>query len=126
VNQLITLAEQLDADVWQAINAAEIKPFGLQVFKAGLGIGGHCPPIDPQFLTWRANEVGTEFPFIKRAHKMNERMLGRVVEEVTTALKTRDIPLGDASMLVSGVAYKPNVGDQRNSPAIDVFGNLRN
>ena len=125
VNQLVSLAEQLDADVWEAINAAGSKPFGFQAFEPGPGVGGHCIPIDPQFLTWRANEAGTELPFIEYAHKVNERMPERVVEGVTTALKARGVPVEDASILAFGAAYKPNVGDPRHSPAIDVFESLR-
>lgn len=125
VNQLVALAERLDADVWEAIDAAGTKPFGFQAFEPGPGVGGHCIPIDPQFLTWRANEVGTELPFIEHAHEVNEGMPGRVVEGVTTALEARGVPLADASILAFGAAYKPNVGDPRHSPAIDVFEDLR-
>ena len=125
VNQLVALAERLDADVWEAIDAAGTKPFGFQAFEPGPGVGGHCIPIDPQFLTWRANEVGTELPFIEHAHEVNEGMPGRVVEGVTTALEARGVPLEAASILVFGAAYKPNVGDPRHSPAIDVFEELR-
>lgn len=125
VNQLVALAERLDADVWKAIDAAGTKPFGFQAFEPGPGVGGHCIPIDPQFLTWRANETGTELPFIEHAHEVNEGMPGRVVEGVTTALEARGVPLEDASVLAFGAAYKPNVGDPRHSPAIDVFEELR-
>ena len=125
VNQLVTLAEQLEADVWDAIEAAETKPFGFQAFEPGPGVGGHCIPIDPQFLTWRASESGTELPFIEHAHEINERMPTQVVNGVTTAIKARGVPLEEAVILAFGAAYKPNVGDSRNSPAIDVVKNLR-
>jgi nucleotide sugar dehydrogenase len=125
VNQLVALAEQLDADVWRAIDAAGTKPFGFQSFEPGPGVGGHCIPIDPQFLMWRANELGTELPFFEHAHEVNEGMPNRVVEGVTTALKARGVPVDDASVLVFGAAYKPNIGDPRHSPAIDVFKQLR-
>ncbi|GAA0512860.1 UDP-N-acetyl-D-glucosamine dehydrogenase [Halorubrum aquaticum] len=125
VNQLVALAERLDADVWEAIEAAGTKPFGFQAFEPGPGVGGHCIPIDPQFLTWRAGELGTELPFIEHAHEVNEEMPDRVVEGVTTALEARGVPLEDASVLAFGAAYKPNVGDPRHAPAIDVFEDLR-
>jgi len=125
VNQLVALAERLDADVWEAIEAAGTKPFGFQAFKPGPGVGGHCIPIDPQFLTWRASELGTELPFIEHAHDVNEAMPGRVVDGVTTALEARGISPTDASVLALGAAYKPNVGDPRRSPAIEVVKDLR-
>ena len=125
VNQLVALARRIDADVWEAIDAAGTKPFGFQAFDPGPGVGGHCIPIDPQFLTWRAEEVGTDLPFIEHAHEVNERMPSRVVEGVTTALEARDVSLGDATILAFGAAYKPNVGDPRRSPAITVFEELK-
>lgn len=125
VNQLVALAERLDADVWEAIEAAGTKPFGFQAFEPGPGVGGHCIPIDPQFLTWRANELGTELPFIEHAQEVNEMMPKRVVEDVTTALGARGVPIEEASILAFGAAYKPNVGDLRNSPAVEVVETLR-
>lgn len=125
VNQLVALTERLEADVWEAIDAAGSKPFGFQAFEPGPGVGGHCIPIDPQFLTWRANELGTELPFIDHAQQVNERMPERVVEGVITALKARDRTLSDASVLAFGAAYKPNIADPRNSPAIEVTKSLR-
>ncbi|MFD1597515.1 nucleotide sugar dehydrogenase [Halobellus rarus] len=125
VNQLVALAERLDADVWEAIEAAGTKPFGFQAFEPGPGVGGHCIPIDPQFLTWQADELGTELPFIEHAHEVNEEMPGRVVDGVTTALEARGISPDDASVLAFGAAYKSNVGDPRHSPAIEVFNGLR-
>ncbi len=125
VNQLVALAERLDADVWEAIEAAGTKPFGFQAFEPGPGVGGHCIPIDPQFLTWRAEQVGTELPFIEHAHRVNESMPGRVVDGVTDALRARGVDPTDATILVLGAAYKPNVADPRNAPAIAVFESLR-
>jgi nucleotide sugar dehydrogenase len=125
VNQVVALAERLDADVWEAIEAAGTKPFGFQAFEPGPGVGGHCIPIDPQFLTWRASELGTELPFIEHAHEVNEGMPERVVEGVMTALRARGISPDDASVMAFGAAYKPNVGDPRHSPAIVVSEHLR-
>ena len=125
VNQLVALTERLDADVWEAIDAAGSKPFGFQAFEPGPGVGGHCIPIDPQFLTWRANQLGTELPFIDHAQQVNEEMPERVVEGVITALKARGVALSDASVIAFGAAYKPNIADPRNSPAIEVVKTLR-
>jgi len=125
VNHLTTLTERLEADVWEAIDAAGTKPFGFQAFNPGPGVGGHCIPVDPQFLTWRANDLGTELPFVEHAHEVNESMPHRVVEGVSSAVEARGTKLEDASILAFGAAYKPNVGDARNSPAIDVFESLR-
>lgn len=125
VNQLVALAERLDADVWEAIEAAGTKPFGFQAFEPGPGVGGHCIPIDPQFLTWRANELGTELPFIEHAQEVNEMMPDRVVNDVVTSIEARGTPLSDATVLILGAAYKPNIGDPRHSPAITVFESLQ-
>jgi nucleotide sugar dehydrogenase len=125
VNQLVALTEQLDADVWEAIDAAGTKPFGFQAFEPGPGVGGHCIPIDPQFLTWRATELGTELPFIDHAQQVNEGMPQRVVEGVLSALNIRGVDPADASVLAFGAAYKPNIADPRNSPAIEVVTELR-
>jgi nucleotide sugar dehydrogenase len=121
VNQLVALAERLDADVWEAIDAAGTKPFGFQAFEPGPGVGGHCIPIDPQFLTWRAGELGTELPFIEHAHEVNDEMPQRVIDGVTTAITARGININRASILALGAAYKPNVGDPRHAPAIEII-----
>ncbi|WP_257301050.1 nucleotide sugar dehydrogenase [Haloarchaeobius sp. FL176] len=120
VNELVTLAEGLDADVWDAIDAAATKPFGFQPFQPGPGVGGHCIPIDPQFLSWRAEELGTDLSLLNGAQRVNERMPALVSERVETALHDRDIDPTEARILALGAAYKPNVGDTRNSPALQV------
>jgi len=124
VNQLVSFAEELEADVWEAIDAAGTKPFGFQAFTPGPGVGGHCIPIDPQFLTWRAEQLGTDLPLIEHAHRINESMPDRVVEGVTTALEARGVDPDEASILLFGAAYKPNVADPRNAPAIEVYRSL--
>jgi UDP-N-acetyl-D-glucosamine dehydrogenase len=124
VNQLITLAEDLDADVWEAIDAAATKPFGFQPFRPGPGVGGHCIPIDPQFLTWRAEDLGTELPFLENAHRVNERMPTLTADRLETLLRARGVDIVTASVVALGASYKPNVGDTRNSPALRVIDNL--
>ena len=124
VNQLVGLAEQLDGDIWAAIEAADTKPFGFQAFEPGPGVGGHCVPVDPQFLTWRGKQVGTELSFIDHAHRINESMPNQVVDSVTNALRARGVDPENATVLLLGAAYKPNVADPRNAPAIEVFNIL--
>lgn len=126
VNELITLAEDLEADVWEAIDAAGTKPFGFQPFRPGPGVGGHCIPIDPQFLTWRAEDLGSELPFLKDAHRVNERMPALTAERLETLLRARGVDIETASVVALGASYKPDVGDTRNSPALRVIDNLPN
>ncbi|MEF8781336.1 MAG: nucleotide sugar dehydrogenase [Haloferacaceae archaeon] len=120
VNELVTLAEGLDGDVWEAIEAAGTKPFGFQPFYPGPGVGGHCIPVDPQFLAWRAEEFGGELSFVRDAHRLNERMPALVVDRLRTMLQARGVTPDGASVVALGAAYKPNVGDTRNSPALRV------
>jgi len=120
VNELITLAEGLEGSVWDAIDAAATKPFGYQPFRPGPGVGGHCIPVDPQFLSWRAEDLGTSVSFIDDAHKINEQMPKLVADRTNVLLKARGVPLEDASIVALGAAYKPNVGDTRNSPALEI------
>ena len=124
VNELVTLAEGLDGDVWEAIDAAATKPFGFQPFRPGPGVGGHCIPVDPQFLTWRAEDLGTAVSFIDDAHQINERMPGFVVNRFETFLEARGVDITEASIVALGAAYKPNVGDTRKSPALRVIDGL--
>ena len=124
VNELVTLAEGLEGDVWDAIDAAATKPFGFQPFYPGPGVGGHCIPIDPQFLAWRADQFGGELSFVRDAHRVNEQMPELVVDRLETMLSARGIPPDDAVVVALGAAYKPNVGDTRNSPALRVADRL--
>lgn len=124
VNELTAFAERFDADIWDAIEAASTKPFGYQAFYPGPGVGGHCIPIDPQFLTWRASELGTELSLIENAQQVNEWMPSVVVGRIEQMLVKRGIELDDACIVTLGVAYKPNVGDTRHSPALEISERL--
>ncbi|NHN40954.1 nucleotide sugar dehydrogenase [Halorubellus sp. JP-L1] len=124
VNELVALAEGLDADVWDAIDAAATKPFGFQAFRPGPGVGGHCIPIDPQFLSWRAEDLGIELSLLDGAQRVNDRMPELVADRIEKTLTERGITVEDASILALGAAYKPNVGDTRNSPALQVVEEL--
>lgn len=124
VNELITLAETLEADVWEAIDAAATKPFGFEPFQPGPGVGGHCIPIDPLFLSWRAKELGTDVSFLDDAHQINEHMPSFVANRLSLLLKARGIQPDQSSIVALGASYKPNVGDTRNSPALRVISEL--
>ncbi len=121
VNELVTLTEGLDANIWNAIDAAATKPFGFQAFRPGPGVGGHCIPVDPQFLTWRANDIGTDVSFIDDAHEVNERMPALVVDRLQMFLRGRGVDISEASVVILGISYKPNIGDTRNSPALRIL-----
>ncbi|QSG01714.1 nucleotide sugar dehydrogenase [Natranaeroarchaeum sulfidigenes] len=124
VNELARHAEETEIDVWEAIEAAGTKPFGFQAFTPGPGVGGHCIPVDPQFLTWKGRESGVPLELVEQAHSINESMPSHVVDTVDTAFAARDTPLEDSSLAVLGVSYKPNIGDLRNSPALAICEQL--
>ncbi len=124
INELSQIAHRLDVDIWNVIDAAATKPFGYMPFYPGPGLGGHCIPIDPMYLSWRANEQGIETRFIDLADTVNREMPRHVVHRVTDLLNADGVPLRDATVLVAGMAYKPNVSDVRESPAIDIIDML--
>ena len=124
INELVNLTERLEADIWEAIEAAATKPFGFQPFRPGPGVGGHCIPVDPQFLTWRAEDLGTEVSLVNDAHQINDKMPTLVANRFETLLEARGVDIADATVIALGAAYKPNVGDIRNSPALRVIGEL--
>lgn len=126
VNELTAFAEQFDANVWDAIEAASTKPFGFQAFYPGPGVGGHCIPIDPQFLTWRASELGTELSLVDEAQRINEWMPSVVINRIEQTLTERGIEPERASIVTLGIAYKPDVGDVRRSPALKISKRLDN
>jgi UDP-N-acetyl-D-glucosamine dehydrogenase len=117
VNELALLSERMEIDFWEVIAAAETKPFGFMPFYPGPGVGGHCIPVDPYYLFWKAREYDFYTKFIELAAEVNEAMPYHVVELVTEGLSREGLPLRDARVLVLGVAFKPGVDDPRNSPA---------
>jgi UDP-N-acetyl-D-glucosamine dehydrogenase len=125
VNELALAAERMDVDIWDAIDAAATKPFGYMPFYPGPGLGGHCIPIDPQQLSWKAKQQGFETRFIDLADRINRRMPEHVVDRVGALLNQDGVALLDADILLLGVAYKPNVSDTRESPALDIIELLR-
>lgn len=117
VNELKLVYGAMDIDIWEVINAAKTKPFGFMPFYPGPGLGGHCIPIDPFYLTWKAREYGQHTRFIELAGEINTSMPGHVVGRVTDALNERQKAVKASSILVLGLAYKPNVDDERESPS---------
>jgi UDP-N-acetyl-D-glucosamine dehydrogenase len=124
VNQLALLCERMGLDVWEVINAAATKPFGFMKFTPGPGVGGHCIPVDPYYLAWRAREFDFIDRFIELAGDINFAMPRHVVDLVADALNDRGKAVKGAKVGVLGVAFKPNVRDARNSPAADVIAGV--
>ena len=121
VNEMAQVADAFDIDIWEVIDAAATKPFGFQAFYPGPGVGGHCIPLDPQYLAWRARELRVTTRFIDLAEDVNVHMPDYVVGRITGLLNADGRALRGARVLGVGAAYKRNVGDDRESPAIDVL-----
>jgi UDP-N-acetyl-D-glucosamine dehydrogenase len=121
VNELAIMCRQLGLSVWEVIEAASTKPFGFMPFYPGPGIGGHCVPVDPYYLSWKARLAGYEPKFMTFADEINSQMPAYVVRMATDALNDRGKAVRGAKVLVLGVAYKPNVGDVRESPALEIL-----
>jgi UDP-N-acetyl-D-glucosamine dehydrogenase len=127
VNELAQLCDRMGIDVWEVVEAAATKPFGFMSFKPGPGLGGHCIPVDPFYLTWKAREFGFYTEFIELAGKVNESMPYFCRSLVSQALNhSRQQSLKGARILVLGVAYKPDIADTRESPAVKLIALLRN
>ena len=124
INELAQVAHALDVNIWNVIDAAATKPFGFMPFYPGPGLGGHCIPIDPFYLSWKASQQGIDTRFIHLADTVNREMPSHVVQRVVEQLNDRGTALSNATVLVLGVAYKPDVSDTRESPAIDIIDQL--
>lgn len=125
VNELAIMCERLGVDVWEVIDAAATKPFGFMKFTPGPGLGGHCIPIDPLYLSWKMKEMNYSARFIELASEINTNMPRYVVGRVLDALNDRGRTLKNSRVLVLGAAYKPDVDDVRESPALDVIALLK-
>ena len=126
VNELAIMCERLGVDVWEVIDAAATKPFGFMKFTPGPGLGGHCIPIDPLYLSWKMKAFNYNARFIELASEINTNMPRYVVSRVLEAMNDRGKTLKGSKVLVLGVAYKPDIDDVRESPALDVIGLLKN
>jgi UDP-N-acetyl-D-glucosamine dehydrogenase len=125
VNELAIICDRLGVDVWEVIGAAKTKPFGFMPFYPGPGLGGHCIPIDPLYLSWKLKTVNYTARFIELASTINSNMPEYVVEKVTDALNEERKSVKGSRVLIVGVAYKKDVSDTRESPALDIIGLLR-
>jgi UDP-N-acetyl-D-glucosamine dehydrogenase len=125
VNEMAIMCDRLEMDVWEVIDAAATKPFGYMKFTPGPGLGGHCIPIDPLYLSWKLRALNYTARFIDLASEINTGMPRYVVGKVQDALNEQAKPLKGSRILVVGAAYKPNVDDIRESPALDIIGLLR-
>ena len=125
VNEMAMFASDLGIDVWEAIEAATTKPFGFMAFAPGPGVGGHCLPIDPSYLSWRVRrQLGRSFRFVELANDVNDHMPDFVVRRLTEALNRRRLAVNGSRVLLLGLAYKRNMGDARESPALAVAERL--
>jgi UDP-N-acetyl-D-glucosamine dehydrogenase len=125
VNELAILCDRMGIDVWEVVEAAATKPYGFMSFKPGPGMGGHCLPVDPFYLAWRAREFDLQTEFIELAGEINQRMPYFCVEKVAGALNEHSKPVRGSRVAVMGVSYKPGVGDVRESPAVQIIRLLR-
>jgi nucleotide sugar dehydrogenase len=125
VNELAMFAQALEVDLWEAIAAASTKPFGFMPFYPGPGVGGHCLPVDPSYLSWKVRRtLGQSFRFVELANDINEHMPDFVVRRIVLALNDRGQAVRGSRILVLGLAYKPNTADARESPALAVIERL--
>lgn len=125
VNEMKIIADRMDIDIYEVINAAATKPFGFTPYYPGPGLGGHCIPIDPFYLTWKARQYGLHTRFIELAGEINNDMPHWVVNKVTGALNDRSRSIKGSKILVLGIAYKKNVDDMRESPSVKLMEILR-
>jgi UDP-N-acetyl-D-glucosamine dehydrogenase len=125
VNELAMLTDRMGIDIWEVVDAAATKPYGFMRFDPGPGMGGHCLPVDPFYLSWRAREFDMSTEFIELAGKVNQQMPYHCVAKVQRALNERGLSVKGARVAVFGVSYKPGVGDVRESPALKIIALLR-
>lgn len=125
VNEMAIMCDRLGVDIWEVIEAADTKPFGFMKFTPGPGLGGHCIPIDPLYLSWKLRGLNYTARFIELASEINTQMPRYVVNKIQNALNEAGKPLKGSRVLILGVAYKPDVDDLRESPALDVIQLLK-
>ena len=121
VNELAILSNMLDIDIWEVVEAAKTKPFGFQSFRPGPGVGGHCIPIDPKYLSFKTRQIGQPVRFVELAQEINNSMPNYVVARISELMNKQEILLKNSKILILGVAYKKDIGDTRESPALDII-----
>ena len=126
VNELKLVADKMDIDIYEVINAASTKPFGFKPYYPGPGLGGHCIPIDPFYLTWKARQIGVDTRFIELAGEINTSMPDYVIEKIRIELNEIGKTLNNCKILILGLAYKKNISDTRESPSLNIIDKLIN
>ncbi len=124
VNEMAVFCHELDIDLWDVIDAAATKPFGFAAFRPGPGVGGHCIPVDPSYLSWTVRRLGYPFRFVELAQEINDRMPAYVVTRITRALNDRSRAVRGSRVLLLGVTYKADVADARETPAVPLARRL--
>jgi len=125
VNELAILADRMGIDIWEVVDAAATKPYGFMRFDPGPGMGGHCLPVDPFYLAWKAREYDLSTEFVEVAGKVNQQMPYFCLERIVRSLNDAGKPVQGSRILILGVSYKAGVGDLRESPALKIIGLLR-
>ena len=121
INELAMLCKMLEIDIWEVVNAAKTKPFGFQSFTPGPGVGGHCIPVDPEYLSFKTRQIGKPVRFVELAQEINNSMPAYVVSRVNELLNSQDKILKNSKILALGVAYKKDISDMRESPSLDII-----
>ncbi len=125
VNEIAVICDRMEIDVWEVVEAAATKPFGFMSFRPGPGLGGHCLPVDPFYLSWKAREYGVSAEFVELAGRTNQNMPHICAERTVAALNRAGVATSNATVAILGVSYKPGVGDLRESPALSIMEELR-
>jgi nucleotide sugar dehydrogenase len=124
INELAILCNMLEIDIWEVVNAAKTKPFGFESFRPGPGVGGHCIPVDPNYLSFKTRQIGKPVRFVELAQEINNSMPSYVVSRLLEKMNLLEKPFKNSNILILGVAYKKDIGDVRESPAIGIIENL--
>ena len=124
INELAILCNMLDIDIWEVVDAAKTKPFGFESFRPGPGVGGHCIPVDPNYLSFKTRQIGKPVRFVELAQEINNSMPSYVVSRLLEKMNLLEKPFKNSNMLILGVAYKKDIGDVRESPALGIIENL--
>ena len=124
INELAILCNMLEIDIWEVVNAAKTKPFGFESFRPGPGVGGHCIPVDPNYLSFKTRQIGKPVRFVELAQEINNSMPSYVVSRLLEKMNLLEKPFKNSNILILGVAYKRDIGDVRETPAIGIIENL--
>ncbi len=124
INELAILCNMLDIDIWEVVEAAKTKPFGFESFRPGPGVGGHCIPIDPNYLSFKTRQIGKPVRFVELAQEINNTMPSYIVSRILEKMNSIQKPMKNSNILILGVAYKKDISDTRESPSIDIIENL--